>query len=376
MSVYDVIVVGLGAHGSSTLYHLARRGLRVLGLEQFNICNIRGSSHGTHRLVRLAYKNGRTYVPLLLRSVELWRELEDVTGERLYCRSGVLSAAPVGDGGIGEFEASAREFGLAHEMLTATQINSRFEAFRVDRDVAGIFQRDSGFVFCERSVATHTILAMSHGVEIRTGVAVRGVEVKGGRVQVETAAGAFEAGQVVLSAGGWIGKLVPELQPYHKIGRRVLGWFVPRRPAAFDPKICPGFTFRKGDRSIYGFPISGYPGVKIGRDKHFDENGDPDELPREAGPRDEELLRDAMGIFLREVDGACIRLQGCIVTHTPDRDFIIDSLPDHPQVHVVSMCSGHGFKFSAVSGEIIADRVLGNRDRFDLSPFRLKRFLQ
>jgi sarcosine oxidase len=375
MSNYDVIVIGLGGHGSSIAYHAAKRGLRVLGLEQFDIGHTRGSSHGVHRLLRLGYAEGRAYVPMLLRAVELWRDLEHLTGERLFIRSGVLSASPGGRGSVDDARTCSEAFGIRHEMLEAREINSRFPAFNMAPGMAGLLQHDAGFVMSDATIAAHLLLAASHGADLRARTPVLGLEQKSGHVTVETAAGTFEAGQVVIAAGAWMGKLVPELGPVHTVFRRALGFFQPQRPADFAADICPGYTFGNDDLSIYGFPIFGFPGVKIGRDGHLNEEGDPDELSRDVGPRDEACLREGVRAFLRDCDGPLMRLQACILNDTPDKNFVIDRLPDMPSVHIASMCSGHGFKFSAVTGEIMADRLQNKPDRFDLSTFRLARFV-
>jgi sarcosine oxidase len=168
--------------------------------------------------------------------------------------------------------------------------------------------------------------------------------------------------------------VLPILAPQHKVMRRALGYFLPSQPADFRPEVCPGYTFANDQLSIYGFPIHGFPGVKIGRDGHLNETGDPDDLSRETTARDEACLREGVRAFLRNSDGPLLRLQACVLNDTPDKHFLIDRMPGMPSVHVVSMCSGHGFKFSAVTGEIVLDRVQGRPDRFDLTPFRMSRF--
>ncbi len=376
MPTYDLIVVGLGGHGSSILHHAAKRGLRVLGIEQFDIGHARGSSHGVHRLLRLGYAEGQSYVPLLLRAVELWRDLERQTGERLFIANGVLSASPHGRGSVEDARTCSEAFGIRHEMLAASEINRRFPAFNMASDMVGLLQHDAGFVMSEATIAAHIMLATAHGADVRTRVTTRTITEASGCVVVETDAGRLEAGQVAVAAGSFMGKVLPDIAPLHAVARRALGFFLPQRPRDFASDVCPGYTFANDRLSIYGFPIHGFPGVKIGRDGHLHEFGDPDELSRETTARDEACLREGVRAFLRDCDGPLVRLQACILNDTPDKHFIIDRHPDMPHVHVVSMCSGHGFKFSAVTGEVIADRVQGKADTFDLSPFRLSRFGQ
>jgi sarcosine oxidase len=374
MPAHDLIVVGLGGHGASVFYHAAARGLRVLGLERFDIGHAQGSSHGVHRLLRLGYAEGRSYVPLLLRAVELYRDLEARTGVRLFIASGVLSASPGGRGSVEDARTCSEAFGLRHEMLGAAEINRRFPAFAMAPDMVGLFQPDSGFVMSEATIAMHVLLGAAAGGEVRTRVRVLSLIERAGHVEVETDVGRFEAGAVVLAAGAFIGDVLPALAPIHKVMRRALGFFSPKRPADFAADRCPGYTFGNADLSIYGFPIHGFPGVKIGRDGHLNETGAPDALSRETTARDEACLREGVRAFLRDCDGPLLRLQACILNDTPDKHFIIDRLPGMPNVHVVSMCSGHGFKFTAVTGEIVLDRIEGRPDSFDLTPFRLDRF--
>lgn len=374
MATYDVIVVGLGGHGSSVAYHAAKRGLRVLGLEQFDIGHVRGSSHGVHRLFRLGYAEGQAYVPMLLRAAELWRDLERETGERLFVKSGVLSASPGAKGNVEDARTCSVAFDIRHEMLEAREINRRFPAFNMASDMVGLLQHDAGFVMSEQTIAGHLMLAAAHGADLRARLKVLGIEQRGDRVVVTTSAGRFDAGDVVVAGGAWIGKLLPDLAPLHVVARRALGFFQPKYPADFTPAKCPGFTFGNDQLSIYGFPIHGFPGVKIGRDNHLHETGEPDTLSRDVTPRDEACLREGLRAFLRDCDGPCQRLQACVLTNTPDGHFVIDRMPDMPSVHVVSMCSGHGFKFSTITGQILADRLVGKSDAFDLTSFRLTRF--
>jgi sarcosine oxidase len=371
---YDVIVIGLGGHGSSVLYHAAKRGLRTLGLEQFDLGHARGSSHGIHRLFRLGYAEGRSYVPLLLRAADNWKALEREIGETLFVPNGVLSASPGGTGSVEDARTCSEAFGIRHEMLDAKTMNKRFPAFAMRPDMVGLLQHDAGFVMSERAISAHIELGIGHGADVRARTKVHAIEERSGRVVIETEAGRFEAGQVVVTAGTWVGKLLPELAPLHQVMRRALAFFLPKRPADFSSHVCPGYTFANEDLSIYGFPIHGFPGVKIGRDGHLHEAGDPDELSREVTKADEECLREGVRAFLRECDGPLVRLQACVLNDTPDRHFIIDRMPAMPHVHVVSMCSGHGYKFASVTGEVLADRLQGKPDRFDLTPFALSRF--
>lgn len=374
-SSFDVGIIGLGAHGTAIAHHAARRGLSVLGLERFDIPHDQGSSHGTHRLFRLAYAEGPHYVPLLARAAQLWEEIEQLSGERLFVRNGVLIAAPGGDAGLRQAAASARAHDIGFELLEGRDINRRFPAFRLPADYVGLLQPQSGFVLSERAILSHALSAQQDGARLVTRTQVMGWEVTGnGDIEIRTLEGRWRCRQLVVAAGAWTARLLPQLQPLHEVGRRVIGYFQPRRPQDFVAARCPGFSFSSPTVGIYGFPIFGAPGVKIGRDGHLGETGDPDGLSRDITTRDEQALREGLDAFLNDVDGPALALKSCMVTKTPDEHFIIDRLPGAPAVHVVSACSGHGFKLASVIGEIVADRLQGRADRFDLGAFRLSRF--
>lgn len=370
--IYDVAVIGLGAHGSAAVDHLAGRGLRVLGLEQFAPGHERGASHGVHRLFRLAYAEGAQYTPLLARAATLWQELEQRSGERLFIRNGVLSAAPAGGSDVTRAIASARAQGIAVEELDAAQIMARWPAFDLPADYVGVFQAESGFVMSERANAAHLISAAERGAHLLAHAPMIAWQPRADGVEIETSKGRFQARQMVVTVGAWVGRLDPILAAVSRVERRVLGFFPADDPSLFRPDRCPGYTIQ-GEVGIYGFPIFGAPGVKIGVEGHLHEVGTPETLEAGTTPADAAVLERGLR-YLRGVHGPALRLSRCLITLTPDEHFIIDHLPDAAQVHVISACSGHGYKMASVIGEIIADRVEGREDRFDLSSFRLGRF--
>jgi sarcosine oxidase len=368
---YDVVVVGVGGMGSAALYHLARRGQRVLGLERFDIPHEHGSSHGLTRIIRLAYFEDPSYVPLVRRSYELWRELEEEAGERLLYSTGILEAGErIYEGAL----RSCREHDLPHEELDGREVGRRFPAFRLPDDFAVLFQPDGGFVLPERCVVAHAQGALARGGTIRARERVLGWDETPSGVRVETDRGVVEAEQLVLTAGAW-SQEVARLPPGLVVAQRqVLAWFQPSRPELFSPDRFPVFNLKFEPGHFYGFPVFGIPGVKLGRYYHLEERGDPDSLPRDATPRDEAMLRWFAERYLSDASGPTIALRTCLFELSPDEHFLIDRHPEAERVVVAAGFSGHGFKFCSVVGEILADLVVEGATRHDIAMFRLDRF--
>jgi sarcosine oxidase len=368
---YDVVVVGVGGMGSAALYHLARRGQRVLGLERFDIPHEHGSSHGLTRIIRLAYFEDPSYVPLVRRSYELWRELEEETGERLLYTTGILEAGErIYEGAL----RSCREHDLPHEELDGREVGMRFPAFRLPDDLEVLFQPDGGFVLPERCVVAHAQGALARGATIRARERVLGWEETPSGVRVETDRGVAEADQLVLAAGAWsqdVARLPPGLVVAQ---RQVLAWLQPSRPELFAPDRFPVFNLKFEQGHFYGFPVFGIPGVKLGRYYHLEERGDPDSLPRDATPRDETMLRWFAERYLSDASGPTIALKTCLFELSPDEHFLIDRHPEAGRAVVAAGFSGHGFKFCSVVGEILADVVVEGATHHDIGMFRLDRF--
>lgn len=372
---YDAIVLGLGGMGSAAACHLAKSGARVLGLERFDIPHRMGSSHGLTRIIRLAYYESPLYVPLLRRAYETWRATEQAFGERLLFTTGSIDAGPPGSVVVRGSIASCVEHGLAHEVLDGAEANRRFPGYALPAGHAAVFQPDGGFIASERAIVAHVTLAQAAGADIRARERVLGWEPAGGGVRVTTERGTYEAARLVLAAGAWVGRFAPALAAHAVPERQVLGWFQPRDPAPFQPDQFPvGNLLDDEGLRWYALPIWGMPGVKVGLYHHMHETADPDAAGRDCSDADEALLRQGVRRFLSGADGPVMGLASCMFTNTPDEHFVIDSLPGAPQVIVASPCSGHGYKFCGVIGEILSDLALRGQSRFDLSPFRLARF--
>ena len=371
---YDVIVAGVGAMGSAACWRLAQRGLRVLGLERFAIPHRMGSSHGVNRIIRLAYFEHPDYVPLLLRAYELWRDTERAASEHLLFITRALDVGrPQGRLFAGAL-ASCRTHNLAHEVFDANETMRRFPAYRIPNDFMTLLEPQGGFVACEAAIVAQTKLARHAGADIHECEAMIEWTPTATGVRVRTTSGTYDAGRLVLSSGAWIGDHVAALRGKAVAERQVLGWFEPKAPALFAPENFPVSILETEEgRHPYQFPAWGVPGFKIGLYNHLHERGQADALTREADAKDEALLRNLVERYFPQAAGRTLDLQTCVFTNTRDEHFVVDVLPDTPQVVVASPCSGHGFKFASVIGEILADLATDRRPAFDLKLFSLSR---
>lgn len=372
---YDAIVIGVGGMGSASAYQLARRGLRVLGLEQFSIPHDFGSSHGVNRIIRLAYFEHANYVPLLRRAYELWREIENLSGERLLIVTGSIDASDKSNGIVKASEESCRLHNLPHEMLNAEELRRRFPGFVPPPSMVALYQPDGGFVLSERAIVSYVTAAQNMGAEIHACEPVLQWQPDGSGVKVTTKQGEYKAACLVITAGPWVSQLMPNLAATAIPQRQVLLWAQPRRPELFRLGAFPVFNLESSFGHFYGFPVYGVPGFKIGKFYHRHEDTDPNRVDRAIHPEDEEVLREPIRHFFPEADGPTMAMKTCLFTNTPDKHFILDVLPDMPQVAIAAGFSGHGFKFASVVGEIMAELVTQGSSRFDLGMFSVRRFL-
>ncbi len=359
---WDVIVVGVGGMGSAACWQLARRRQRVLGLERFDIPHAMGSSHGVSRIIRLPYYEDPAYVPLLHRAYELWDEAERATGASLLVTTGSVDGGPEDDALFQGALASARLHGMAHEVLTGAAVNERFPGYRLEASSRFVFQPQGGLIASERAIVAHTNAALAAGATIRARERVLGWEAQasGEGVTVHTDKGRYQAGRLVLTAGPWMADLVPLLRGVAVPERQVLIWTQPRHPAWFAPERFPVFNLQVDEGRYYGFPIYDVPGFKFGRYHHRGETMPADAMRRDVDPEDETLLRQFGERYFPSGTGETLALRACMFTNTPDEHFILDRHPDHPQVVLASPCSGHGYKFCSVVGEILADLATGD----------------
>jgi len=368
-SRFDVAIVGLGAMGSAVACQLARRGGRVLGLDRFAPPHALGSSHGQTRIIREAYFEHPAYVPLVRRAYELWAELEGQTGRALFRQTGGLMIGRPDSAVVAGAKRSAKEHSLQHEVLSAAEVRCRFPALQPCDGMIAVWEPRAGILFPEICIEAHLTMARKQGADLRSDEPALSWEDDGGAVRVITSKGAYHAGQLVLTAGSWIQSLLRDLKLPLAVERQVQFWFEPKHPVHFQPERCPIHIWEhEPGRFFYGFPDLG-DGVKVAR-HHEGAIINPDSINREVGPEEVEAMRAFVRQFLPEADGPLRATVVCMYTNTPDGHFFIDWHPAHPQVLIASPCSGHGFKFSTVIGEVMADLLTAGQSRFDLSLFR------
>lgn len=369
-------IIGLGAMGSAVAYHLARRGRRVIGFDRFAPPHAQGSSHGQTRIIRQAYFEHPLYVPLVQRAYQLWRELEREADQPLMRLNGGLAVGFPDGALIRGVQSSAGLYRLTVELLLAVEIRHRFPAFRPPDEMIGVLEPKAGMLFPEACIGAHLMLARRHGAGLHCQESVVGWRHDGDGIRVKTNEGEYGADRLVVTAGAWVRSLVSDLSLPVTIERQVMYWFDPAvNSQHFGPERCPISLWEDGPgRLFYGFPNLG-EGIKIGR-HHEGQMADPDQVRREVEAEEIDATRQLLNCFLPAANGRLRAASVCLYTNTPDFHFLLDAHPQHPNVFIVSPCSGHGFKFSSVIGEIVADLVTIGATGFDVGPFRISRFSQ
>ncbi|MFF2481922.1 N-methyl-L-tryptophan oxidase [Paenibacillus sp. NPDC058071] len=375
---YEVIIAGAGSMGMSAGYHLAKRGVRTLLLDAFDPPHASGSHHGETRLIRHAYPGAEIYTELALRSHELWRELEEESGETLLVESGVLNIALPGDHVLAEKQFNAEASGLSIELLEREEIEKRWPGWRLPEGSTGLYEPRAGYLYSERCVAASKRQALAAGAELKANTPVRRVAADGDGIAVYTDQGVYRADKVIVSAGAWFSSLSidpPISLPIRPI-RKTVGWFEADEQL-FGEGRFPGFTFGSGSESYYGFPSIGGGGVKIGRH----DGGVPWQPGQEWQPfgsfeADEGDIRRALERYAPQAAGRLQHGAVCKYEMTADDDFIIDAHPGLKGLWLAGGFSGHGFKFASAVGELLANLVTVGRPSTErsIAPFSLNRF--
>jgi sarcosine oxidase len=376
MAYFDVVVCGLGAMGSAAAQHLARRGKRVLGIERYAPGHDGGSSHGRTRIIRLGYFEHPSYVPLLRRAYGLWRELERAAGRKLLHVTGIAEIGPPNGKLVKGTLGSARIHDLPHEVIAAPELMHRFPAFSVPPDYIAVVQPDGGMLEAEGAVAAQLALATAAGAHIRTGEQVRAVEPRAGYVRIVTDRGSIDAGAAIVTVGPWLPSFLPAVGALLRVTREVMAWFAPADAQPFSPGRTPVFIIESRHGMHYGIPPHGdiHAGIKVAKHHHRNEAVEPDAYDRTVSADDEALIRAALAEHIPAANGRLLAAKTCLYTMTPDSDFLIDRLPGASNVVVASPCSGHGFKFAPVIGEIVADLAITGATPHDIARFSLRRF--
>ncbi len=366
---YRAIVVGAGALGTATAYHMARTPGRTLVLERFHENHAFGSSHGKTRILRTAYAEGSAYIPIVLRARALWKRLGNEAGEEIFRPTGALLAAPTGSVPLGVAEANARRYHLPHEVWDSQQTAERFPVFRFDRSETVLWDPGGGTLFPERAIRAYRRLAHARGVVFRWNSPVRSWTARSdGLVRVATRHREYLTRELVLTAGAWLPSLVPDLRLPLEVEQQTVYWFRANGRSSSSYRTMPSFVwYAPRGGYYYGTPDVG-DGVKVG--------GSEGQRVRDPARRPPSSARERRAI----VRFVSYRLPGllatprretrCLYTNTPDKNFLVDFHPDHPNVLLVSACSGHGFKFASAMGELIAETSGHRRLSPLLRPFR------
>ena len=371
----DAIVVGCGGFGSAALYHLARRGLKVAGLEQFTPPHDRGSSHGQTRIIRKAYFEHPNYVPLLHRAWDLWLSLQSESGRSLLLPRPLLMSGPPGSPVIDGARTSAELHGLPLDSLSAQQARQRYPMFSVPDDHSFTLEHSAGILFCEACIAEHLSLAADHGAVLHANETVRHIEWTQSSVTVTTDTDVWSAAAAVVTAGAWTGQLLPAYQPLIQIVRKPIFWH-PALDACWTAQDAPMFLLDLPEGQFYGLPSIDGTTIKVGEHTGGDVVQNPNCVSREITLQDRMPVSQFVTHRLRDVGTTATSAAVCMYSMSPDGHFLFDRLPDGPVV-VAAGFSGHGFKFTSVLGEAAADLIVDGSTALPiefLSQLRLPQF--
>ncbi len=368
---FDVIVLGLGAMGSAAAYHLAARGVRVLGIEQFTSPHDLGSSHGGSRIIRQAYFESPDYIPLVLRAYELWRKLEVDSASlpgpqmrgtwgtpRLLHITGGMTLGPRGGEMVRRTMAAAREHSIPFEVLEGAEIARRFPAVRPLAGDVAVVEPHAGYLLPEECIRAHLKMAEKAGAELHFEEKVLSWEASDRGAEVRTSRGRYEAGHVVIAAGPWAQSALAEVFPL-KVTRQVMAWIQPRGGVGdFVPERFPVWLAEdpEGGRVTYGFPaIDGEAGGVKAAIHGSDIACTPETVDRAIHDADVARIVERVKVRMPALEGDVLRAKTCMYTMTPDENFVIGAHPAMANCTVACGFSGHGFKFASVVGEVIAD---------------------
>ena len=359
VSSYDCIVLGTGGVGSAALYSLASRGARVLGLDRFAPPHASGSSHGQTRLIRKAYYEHPNYVPLLQQAYSLWRQLEQVYEAPLFDEIGLLEAGPSNGGLIAGVKHAAEVHGLELEECDPADVAARFPGFVVPEDWHVVFERQAGLLHVEECVRAHLEMALRRGAECQSDVVVHDWKAVDQAITLETSQGTYSAARLVVTAGAWSSSLLEQLGIPLRVLRKSLFWYACPDARYAQQQGAPCFTYELEDQSFfYGFPSRDSLGLKVAEHSGGATVDDPLQVDRQAWAAEEQRVLAFLKRHLPGVSQQRTEHVVCLYTMSPDGHFIVDRHPTYEQVCFAAGLSGHGFKFTSVLGEVLADLAL------------------
>lgn len=370
----DVIVLGLGAMGSAACAHLARRGRRVVGLEQFPLVHDRGSSHGETRIIRLAYFEHPDYVPLLHRCYELWDELEAATNQTLFGKTGLLLSGPAESDTIRGARTSAAVHQLTLESLTPSDAAARFQNIHFPDNHEVVFEPYAGYLHVEACVAAHLEVARQAGADLRPHTTVLNIEPLPDGVRVQTSSGELTAARLVVTAGAWTAPLLCHLGCDLQVVRKFVGWFEAPAERFHVDRGAPCYLIEQPHGAFYGFPSLDGQSLKFAEHTGGEPVADPMLVDRDCRPDDVSRLATELTALFPGVSGQLLRHSVCLYTLSPDRHFVVDRWHEAPSILFAAGFSGHGFKFAPVIGEALADLTEQGRTDLPIDFLSAKRF--
>jgi len=370
---YEYIVLGLGGFGSAAAYWLSRRaGAEVLGLEQFELGHVRGESQDHSRIIRLSYHTPG-YVELAKHAYRAWAEVERDSGEQLVLRTGGLdfahrvSAIP-----LRTYSESMDAAGVTYETLDAGEIMRRWPPFRLSDDIHGLYQAESGIAMAARGNAAHQRMCREHGATLRDRAPVEAIRPSNGEIEVDAGGVQYRCGRLIIAAGAWSNQALAPfgIQLPLTVTQEQVTYFASPHPADFQPQRFPIWIWMD-DPCFYGFPVFGEAGPKVGQDAGGREVTTETRTFEPDQPALQRVL-DFLGQYIPSLLGPIIYTRTCLYTLTPDRDFVLDAVPDHPKVSI-AIGGGHGFKFASLVGRILSELAVDGHTDCNLEPFRLDR---
>ncbi|MEO0476017.1 MAG: N-methyl-L-tryptophan oxidase [Planctomycetota bacterium] len=372
---YDVIVIGVGSIGAAACCHLARRGVRVLGLEQFNIPHTLGAHHGLTRMIRKAYYEHEDYVPLLERAYELWDDLEQDSGEKVLHITGGLYMGPPDCGILTGSKRACETYGLQHELLDRRQLAERYPQFHVPEDFVAFYEDCAGVLLTDQVMSAHIGLARKHGAQLNEREPVTAWHEDEHGVEVTTSNNTYHADHVLFAGGAWTNRLVRDLGVKLTITRQTFGWFEPKNASPLKLGMLPCWFIDVGDGwGHYGFPmLPGQPGFKFTLHQPGEVVG-LDTIQRESTAQDQTELEAPLREKIPDAAGPCVSVHTCLYTNSPDSHFIIDQHPRCRRATLACGFSGHGFKFVSVMGELLADLATTGKTDHPVGFLGLDRF--
>lgn len=374
MNRYDAIVLGAGGVGSAALYELARRGVRAVGIDRFRPPHDRGSSHGQTRVIRQAYFEHPDYVPLVVESYRMWRELEQRTGRRLLHETGLIELGPADGIVVPGVLRAAAEHGLSVEKLSAAEVEQRWPSLCIPGDLVGVYEPGAGYLLVEDCVQAHVDAAQAAGAELLADTQVLGWTARDGDVRVDTTAGEVVAERLVVTAGAWAARMLASVSLPLTVRRKSLFWF---ETSVVDYRVergFPVFLFELPHGVFYGFPKLDARGVKVGEHTSGRAADDPLAVDRAVDPQEQAALERFLATHLPGVSQRVTDHTVCPYTMSPDEHFIVDRHPAHANVVFAAGLSGHGFKFAPVLGRVLADLVFNGRTDLPIGFLSLGRF--